>query len=112
VIDNVHQQFIDAVAKGRKGKMNRTDVVKVADGRIFTGEQAKELGLVDRMGNLDDTIDIAAEIAGITGKPNVVYPKRKFSIWDIVLEEMATAIAKTLNEKAFQLNYRLVSPVD
>ena len=112
VIDNVHQQFIDAVAKGRKGKMNRTDVVKVADGRIFTGEQAKELGLVDRMGNLDDTIDIAAELAGISGKPNVLYPKRKFSVWDLLLQEMASAIAKTLSEKAFELNYRMVSPVD
>jgi len=112
VIDNVHQQFIDAVANGRKGKMNRTDVVKVADGRIFTGEQAKEVGLVDRMGNLDDTIDIAAELAGITGKPNVVYPRKKFSVWDLLLEEMASAIAKALNEKVFELNYRLASPVD
>ncbi len=112
VIDNVHQQFIDAVAKGRKGKMNRTDVVKVADGRIFTGEQAKDLGLVDRMGNLDDTIDIAAELAGITGKPSVVYPKRKFSVWDLLLEEMASAVAKALNDKIFGLNYRMVSPVD
>jgi protease-4 len=92
--------------------MNRTDVVKVADGRIFTGEQAKELGLVDRMGNLDDTIDIAAELAGITGKPNVVYPRRKFSVWDLLLEEMASAIAKTLNEKTFELNYRMLSPAD
>jgi protease-4 len=112
VIDNVHQQFIDAVANGRKGKMNRSDVVRVADGRIFTGEQAKELGLIDRMGNLDDTIDIAAELAGISGKPNVVYPQRKFSIWDLLLEEMASAIAKALNEKIFELNYRLASPLD
>jgi len=44
VIDNVHQQFIDAVAKGRKGKMNRTDVVKLADGRIFTGSRPRSLG--------------------------------------------------------------------
>jgi len=58
VIDNVHQQFIKAVAEGRK--MEQAKVVPVADGRIFTGEQAKQFGLVDEMGNLEDTVDMAA----------------------------------------------------
>jgi ClpP class serine protease len=54
VIDNVHQQFIRAVAEGRK--LDREKVAQVADGRILTGEQAKNFGLVDKMGNLQDTI--------------------------------------------------------
>src|SRR4030043_2421838 len=58
VIDNVHQQFIEAVAKGRK--LDREKVVQIADGRILTGEQAKQLGLVDEMGNLQDAIDVSA----------------------------------------------------
>ena len=110
VIDNVHRQFIDAVADGRKGKMNRNDVMKVADGRIFTGERAKELGLVDRMGNLQDAIDMAADLVGITGKPSLLYPKRKFSIWDLLLQEIASAVVRTLGEKGFELNYILSSP--
>ena len=75
VIDNVHQQFIEAVAKGRK--MDREKVVQIADGRILTGEQAKQLGLVDEMGNLQDAIDVAAKMVGIVGKPNVIYPKKE-----------------------------------
>jgi protease-4 len=107
VIDNVHQQFIRAVVEGRK--LERSNVIKVADGRIFTGEQALELKLVDRMGNLQDAIDMAAEMVGIEGKPQVVYPKRKFSVWDLLLGELTSAVLKNLKEGGFGLNY-LLSP--
>jgi protease-4 len=74
VIDDVHRQFVTAVAEGRKMK---PDVVqKLADGRIFTGRQALELGLVDSLGNLQDSIDAAANLAGIVGEPRIVYPSR------------------------------------
>jgi protease-4 len=108
VIDNVHQQFIEAVAKGRG--LDREKVVQIADGRIFTGEQAKQLGLVDEMGNLQDAIDRVAKMVGIVGKPNVLYPKRKFSLWELLARETASAIVEILNEKGFELNYRLMSP--
>jgi protease-4 len=52
VIDNVHQQFIKAVADGRK--LERTKITEIADGRILTGEQAKQFGLVDQIGNLQE----------------------------------------------------------
>jgi protease-4 len=105
VLDNVHQQFIQAVADGRK--LDRSKVVQIADGRIFTGEQAKNLGLVDQMGNLQDTIDITAKMVGIEGKPNVLYPKRRFSIWEILMRDMASAIVDVLNEKGYELNFPL-----
>jgi protease-4 len=105
VIDNVHQQFIQAVAESRK--MERDKVMGVADGRIFTGEQAQKLGLVDRMGNLQDAIEIAAQMGGIVGKPSVIYPRRKFSLWDLLLQDLAAALLKTLQEKGFELSYRL-----
>jgi protease-4 len=105
VLDNVHQQFIQAVADGRK--LDRSKVVQIADGRIFTGEQAKNLGLVDQMGNLQDTIDITAKMVGIAGKPNVLYPKRRFSIWEILMRDMASAIIDVLNEKGYELNFPL-----
>ncbi len=105
VLDNVHQQFIKAVAEGRK--LDRSKVVQIADGRILTGEQAKNLGLVDEMGNLQDTIDLTAKMVGIEGKPNVIYPKRKLSIWELLMRDMASAIIDVLNEKGYELNFPL-----
>jgi len=105
VLDNVHQQFIQAVAEGRKLDYSR--VVQIADGRILTGEQAKNLGLVDKMGNLQDTIDITAEMVGIEGKPNVLYPKKRISIWELLMRDMASAVIDVLNEKGYELNFPL-----
>lgn len=75
VIDDVNKQFIKAVADGRGMKVE--DVEKIADGRIFTGSQAKENGLVDSLGDLSDSIELGAKLAGIKGKPHVVYPEKK-----------------------------------
>jgi len=108
VIDNVHHQFIQAVAEGRK--MDRAKVMQVADGRILTGEQAKQIGLVDQIGNLQDAIDIVAKMVDIEGKPNILYPKRRFSLWELLVRETTSAILDTLSEKGFELNYRLFSP--
>ena len=105
VLDNVHQQFIQAVADGRK--LDRAKVAQIADGRVFTGEQAKNLGLVDELGNLQDTIDLTAKMVGIVGRPNVLYPKKKFSIWELLMGEMASAIARVLTEKGYELNLPL-----
>jgi len=110
VIDNVNQQFIQAVAEGRK--LDRNKVAGIADGRIFTGEQAQRLGLIDRIGNLQDAIDITAQMVGIEGKPTILYPRQKFSLWDLLMQEIASAIQKILIENGFELNlnYRLSSP--
>jgi protease-4 len=105
VLDNVHEQFIQAVADGRK--LDRSKVAQIADGRILTGEQAKNLGLVDQLGNLQDTIDITAKMVGIEGKPNILYPKRKISIWDLLMRDMASAIVDALTEKGYELNFPL-----
>ena len=102
VLDNVHQQFIQAVADGRK--LDRTKVAEIADGRILTGEQAKNLGLVDQMGNLQDTIEITAKMVGILGKPNVIYPKKRLSIWELLMRDMASAVIDVLNEKGYDLS--------
>jgi len=105
VLDNVHQQFIQAVAEGRK--LDRAKVVEIADGRILTGEQAKKLGLVDQMGNLQDTIEITAKMVGISGKPNVLYPKKRLSIWELLMRDMASAIIDALNDKGYELSFPL-----
>jgi protease-4 len=108
VIDNVHEQFIQAVAEGRR--LDRSKVAQIADGRILTGEQAKQLGLIDQIGNLEDAIDTTAKMVGIVGKPNILYPKKKFSIWELLIRETVSVILETLKEKGFELNYRLSSP--
>lgn len=82
VLDDVHDQFIKAVSESRG--MTYEDVKELADGRIFTGRKAKELGLVDELGNLEDAIKLAGELAGIKGKPRVVSKKKKFSLWNII----------------------------
>jgi len=109
-LDNVHQQFIRAVAEGRK--LDQARVIPIADGRIMTGEQAKQLGLVDKMGNLQDAIDEATKLAGITGKPQILYPKKKFSLWELLIKEMASALIEVLNERGVELNYRLHFPTE
>jgi hypothetical protein len=46
-------------------------------------------------------------MVGIEGKPNVLYPKRRFSIWEILMRDMASAIIDVLNEKGYELNFPL-----
>ena len=83
-IDNVHQQFVAAVADARKIPKER--IQAVADGRILSGEQARQLGLLDSLGNLEDAIAMAAKLGGIKGEPSVLYAKeRKFSLLEYLL---------------------------
>ena len=104
VLDSVHEQFIRAVAEGRKLPVEK--VRELADGRIFSGEQARELGLVDELGNLEDTLAMAATLAGIRGEPEIMYPeKKRFSLFDLLLEESVSKIAESLRERASPLNF-------
>jgi protease-4 len=85
VIDNTHEQFVRAVAEGRKLPIE--DVRKIADGRILSGEQAKEHKLVDRLGTLQDAIEEAGRLAGISGEPELLLPpKKKINYLDLLVE--------------------------
>jgi protease-4 len=72
LIDRVHGQFIAAVAEGRD--LDEDDVRKIADGRVLTGAEAKDLGLVDELGNFYDAVELAKTQAKLTGEPHLVYP--------------------------------------
>jgi len=103
VVDNVHLQFVNAVAKGRN--LPREDVLRIADGRIYTGEQAKALGLVDALGNLEDTVADAGKMGEISGEPKVVTPpKSKISLLDLIREESRALIDERLGGNPLQLN--------
>jgi protease-4 len=73
ITSNIHDQFVTAIAEGRK--MDRARVEHVADGRIFTGEDAKARGLVDRLGNFEDALEWAGELGGIDGEVVPVYAR-------------------------------------
>ena len=104
VIDNVHGQFVGAVAEGRN--LPREQVLAIADGRIFSGEQAKERGLVDVLGNQEDAVAEAARMAKIEGEPKVVTPpKKRFSILELLRDEAKSIIDEALTHSRFRLDY-------
>lgn len=75
ITNGIREQFVTAIAEGRK--LDRDKVAAAADGRIFTGEDAKALGLVDRLGNFADALEWAGELGGIEGEVVPVYGRDK-----------------------------------
>lgn len=87
LVDNIHQQFIEVVAKERNLSINK--VHRLADGRVFTGMQAREVGLVDLIGDYQDAIKLAAQLGGIEGEPNIVQEKkRRFSFFNLFIRRI------------------------
>jgi protease-4 len=98
VADRIHNQFIDAIASGRN--MDKDKVASFANGRIFSGEEAKELGLVDRLGNLEDAVEWAGRMAGIKGDISSVY-----------IEDTKISLLKYIAESSLKhLVYRIIYP--
>lgn len=77
-MDETYQEFIKAVAEGRE--MSTAEVAQLAEGKVYTGSQALDVKLVDRLGNFSDSVDIAADLAGINGEPKLVY-YREENFW-------------------------------
>ena len=103
VMDDVHHQFIEAVADGRS--LEVSEVEPLADGRIYTGRQAKEARLVDELGDLDDAIHIAADIAGMEGEPKVIEPRKRFSFRDIIESRWSSVFPKLELDTGVKLKY-------
>jgi len=78
LIDVTYNQFVKTISENRN--ISVEEVRKFADGRIFTGDQAKEYGLIDQIGSLSDAIDLAAELAEIKGEPFVIEIEHKKSL--------------------------------
>jgi len=97
VVLNIQEQFIKAVAEGRKLPIDK--VREIADGRIFSGEMAKGLGLVDELGNFQDAVDLAAKMSGIEGEPTLVYTKTtKLKLWDVIFQSASRAVFKAVSD--------------
>jgi protease-4 len=107
IIDNVHQQFVGAVAENRK--ISREQVVKLADGRIFSGEQALKLGLIDQFGNFTDAIMAASKLAGMKNElPALVYSSEKdFSLLRLLVGKGGETTLQNLSALYPTLSYEI-----
>lgn len=82
-LKEIYGQFIADVAEARN--MDAGEVEELATGWVFLGTEALELGLIDGIGNYKDAINIAAELGGIKGEPNVIRQELGFSLMDLIL---------------------------
>lgn len=103
VMDDVHRQFIEAVAEGRSLELRTAQAL--ADGRIFTGRQAKDAKLVDELGDLDDAIQLAADVVGIQGEPKIVEPRRRFSLREMLDSKLSMMFPKLDMHPGVSLKY-------
>jgi len=107
IVKNIHEQFIKDVAAGRKMEFEK--VKSMADGRIYTGLQAKELGLVDNIGNFYDTVDDIKKVLKIKGKPELVYTEKPFSFSKWLFSSMSDMSKESLESffsSPFKFLYR------
>jgi protease-4 len=104
LLDDVHEQFVGVVSTERDIEEDR--VRAFADGRLLTGRQALEMGLVDRLGGYRDAVMMAGDLAGIRGEPTVVRPRRRaISIWDILDDLLG--LASRVSRDGVSIEYTL-----
>ncbi len=111
LLGDVYDQFVSVVATERK--LDRQRVLRYADGRVFTGRQAREYGLVDTLGTYEDAVNIAAKLGDVRGKPKVVKEKKLRTFLDRLMGQTVSELA-TLKRDIFNqpvLQYKFTSPV-
>lgn len=107
LVDDIYNQFVEAVSSSRK--IPKKKVEEIADGRIITGRQALELGLVDYLGTMEYSIDLAARLSGIEGKPQVVYPKEKrIGLLRYVVKEVVSIVSEEFGNRETGVHYMYV----
>ncbi len=98
LLSDVQGQFVRAVARGRK--LSEEKVREIADGRILSGSRAKELGLVDRLGNFRDAVELAKKMSGIKGEVRLVYPEKpSIRLRDLLFESAAKAFQRVIQTR-------------
>jgi protease-4 len=91
LILDIQEQFVDAVVDGRG--LEKEAVQAIADGRILSGAMAKDLGLVDQLGNFQDAVALAKKMGGIKGEAGLVYPARpRVGLLDIIFQKASQAL--------------------
>lgn len=110
VIDNAYHQFFEVVAKNRN-KIKKEELIKIADGRIFTGEQAKEIGLIDEVGTYEDTIKLTSKLANIEGEPIIVEEEKPLNLLLDFLESKSPLKELQENTTKSLLEYRYIPKI-
>ena len=91
LIDDMYVQFLEAVASGRN--MDLPEVRALADGRVFTGRDAKQKKLIDEIGNFQDAVDLTAKLAGISGKPRLIRLNQpRVTLLDVLTTDLSRLI--------------------
>jgi protease-4 len=114
ITDEAYEQFLGVVVEGRG--LDPDEARELADGRVYTGRQALELGLVDQLGNLPEAVQLAAELGGIEGEPRVIEYQRTPSLMEMLLSGLSPlpdqiSIDDLLGiERRFTVQYLYVSP--
>ena len=104
VIDDIYDQFLEAVSSNRK--ISKEKVASIADGRIFTGRQALKMGLVDFLGDKKYAVDLASELSGIEGEPELVYPQEKgLKLWKYLVKETISTVVSELRKEGSGISY-------
>lgn len=110
LMDEVHRQFIGVVRDERK--LAEEKVVDLADGRVFTGDQAVKEGLVDTLGTFEEAVSIAAQMAGIKGEPEIVRERKRVSVWNSIFGDVGETVRDLKQEMLDRpvLSYRFTGP--
>jgi len=104
LIGSMHDQFVSAIANNRN--MTEEEVRQLADGRVFTGQEAVELGLVDKLGTYQDAVDEAAVAAGIEGEPNILRPSKKsVSLFDLLLGDVKSVFLQNFDRSESHIRF-------
>ncbi len=106
LLEDIRNQFVTAVSQGRN--LPEDKVLELADGRIFSGKQAKGLGLVDSLGNFRDAVSVAKRLAHIKGEVKLVYPekRRRSFLWDLLFRDLTEAVLDRIDRPLGFLDYR------
>jgi len=107
LIDDMYVQFVEAVASGRK--MDLQEVRSLADGRVFTGRDAKERKLIDDMGNFQEAVDLTAKLAGISGKPRLIrVNRRRVTLLDVLTTDLSRLVPFNGQSMKSQIKFQYI----
>ena len=97
IVNDSYDQFLDVVSRERK--MDKEKLKEYANGRVFTGRQAKDIGLIDSLGTFEDAVRIAAGMAGIDGEPALVRERERLSLTERILDGFSNNELKSIKEE-------------
>jgi len=97
IVDDSYDQFLEVVSRSRK--MDKEKLKEYANGRVFTGRQAREIGLIDSLGTLEDAVKIAANVSGIEGEPTIIKEKERYTLIERILDTFSNGELKSIKEE-------------